>query len=291
MSISPLRSSALATPHLRAVSTAANPTPRPSIYSVPRDPSGNIIFAEPPPPPTVELARLHRKQRLAASFRLFARYGFDMGGAGHITARDPENPDHFWVNPAGVYFGHIRVSDLLLVSHEGKIIEGDGLLNRAAFAIHSELHKARPDVIAAAHSHGLYGKAFSAQGRLLDPLTQDSCAFYEDHAIFEDFSGVVLDSSEGERIAQALGKRKAVILQNHGFLTVGASVESAVWRYISMENAAQAQLLSEAAGPTKPIGPEVARHTASQIGSDAGGWFSFQPLWDVVTREEPDLFD
>ena len=115
--------------------------------------------------------------------------------------------------------------------------------------------------------------------------------FYEDHAIFQDFSGVVLDTSEGERIAETLGPRKAVILQNHGLLTVGASVESAVWRYIAFENAAQAQLLSEAAGPTKPIPHAVARHTAGQIGSDAGGWFSFQPLWDVITREEPDLFD
>jgi ribulose-5-phosphate 4-epimerase/fuculose-1-phosphate aldolase len=285
---SPLHQAPLSRPHLRPVGKTHL---RPAIYAAPRDAAGNLIFAEPAPPPTLEGQRLYRKQRLAASFRLFARYGFDMGGAGHITARDPEFPDHFWVNPAGVYFGHIRVSDLLLVSHAGEIVEGDGILNRAAFAIHSELHKARPDVIAAAHSHGLYGKAFSAQGRLLDPLTQDSCAFYEQHAVFADFSGVVLDASEGQRIAAALGPRKGVILQNHGLLTVGASVESAVWRYIAMENAAQTQLLSEAAGPTRPIPHEVARHTAGQIGSDAGGWFSFQPLWDVVTREEPDLFD
>lgn len=145
MSTSPLHSAPLSKPHLRVV---GNTHPRPAIYSAPRDVDGNIIFAEPPPPPTLEAARLHRKQRLAASFRLFARYGYDMGGAGHITARDPEHPDQFWVNPAGVYFGHIRVSDLLLVSHDGKILHGDGLLNRAAFAIHSELHKARPDVIA-----------------------------------------------------------------------------------------------------------------------------------------------
>ncbi|MYM24299.1 class II aldolase/adducin family protein [Duganella sp. FT135W] len=287
-SSAPLYSAPLSRPHLR---TVGKQYPRPAIYSAPRDDNGNIIFAQPPEPEGFEAQRQHRKERLAVSFRLFARYGFDMGGAGHITARDPEFPDHFWVNPAGVYFGHIRASDLILVSHDGKIVEGDGLLNRAAFAIHSELHKARPDVIAAAHSHGLYGKAFAAQGRLLEPLTQDSCAFYEDHAIFTDFSGVVLDASEGQRIAETLGPRKAVILQNHGLLTVGASVESAVWRYIAFENAAQAQLLSEAAGLTRPIPHDVALHTSKQMGSEAGGWFSFQPLWDVITREEPDLFD
>jgi ribulose-5-phosphate 4-epimerase/fuculose-1-phosphate aldolase len=287
-SSAPLYSAPLSRVHLR---TVGKQYPRPAIYSVPRDEKGNIIFAKPPEPEGFEAQRQHRKERLAVSFRLFARYGFDMGGAGHITARDPEFPDHFWVNPAGVYFGHVRVSDLLLVSHDGKVVEGDGLLNRAAFAIHSELHKARPDVIAAAHSHGLYGKAFAAQGRLLEPLTQDSCAFYEDHAIFTDFSGVVLDSSEGQRIAETLGHRKGVILQNHGLLTVGESVESAVWRYIAFENAAQAQLLSEAAGVTRPIPHDVALHTSKQMGSEAGGWFSFQPLWDVITREEPDLFD
>lgn len=114
-----------------------------------------------PVQPTLEQERLYRKQRLAAGYRLFARAGFDMGGAGHITARDPELTDHFWVNPAGVHFSRIRVSDLMLVSHEGEIVQPPARakprLNRAAFAIHSELHKARPDVVAAAHSHSLYG--------------------------------------------------------------------------------------------------------------------------------------
>src|ERR687885_2452374 len=92
-----------------------------------------------PKPPTfkrVEDERLHRKQRLAAAFRLFARYGFDEGIAGHITARDPELADHFWVNPFGMYFGHIRASDLILVNHEGKVVEGEYSVNTAAFAIH-----------------------------------------------------------------------------------------------------------------------------------------------------------
>ena len=104
----------------------------------------------PEPPNTVGAQRTHLKQRLAAAFRLFARYGFDEGVAGHITARDPENPEHFWVNPFGMYFGHIRASDLILVNAEGEVIKGRALVNRAAFAIHSRIHKARPDVIAAA---------------------------------------------------------------------------------------------------------------------------------------------
>jgi ribulose-5-phosphate 4-epimerase/fuculose-1-phosphate aldolase len=274
---------------------AGAPAPHPAKIETVLPERGFASDAPLPVQPTVERERLYRKQRLAAGYRLFARAGFDMGGAGHITARDPELTDHFWVNPAGVHFGRIRVSDLMLVNHDGEIVrppaQARPRLNRAAFAIHSELHKARPDVVAAAHSHSLYGKAWSALGRLLDPLTQDAAAFYEDHGLFTEFSGVVLDTSEGEKIAEALGGYKAVILQNHGLLTVGRSVEAAVWRYLAMENACQAQLLAEAAGQPKPIPHEVARKTAGQMGSEIGGIFAFQPYWDVVSDEEPDLFD
>jgi len=245
----------------------------------------------PPLERTAEEERLHRKQRLAASFRLFGKFGFDEGLAGHITARDPILDDHFWVNPLGKSFKQICVSDLLLVNHDGEIIEGVGLLNGAAFAIHSRIHKARPDVVAAAHSHSVHGKAWSAIGKTLDPITQDSCAFFEDHVLFDDFTGVVLDTSEGDRIAEALGKHKAAILRNHGLLTVGTSVESAVWWYITMERTCQAQLLSSAAGTPVLINPASAKNTFEVVGSELAGLFSFQPLFDVITSEQPDLFN
>src|SRR6202142_1840962 len=159
---------------------------------------------------SVEKERLYRKQRLAASFRLFGKFGFDEGVAGHITVRDPEHADRFWVNPFGMNFKHIRVSDLICVDHTGAVVEGNARVNGPAFAIHSQVHAARPDVIAAAHSHSLHGKAWSSLGRLLDPITQDSCAFFGDHSLFDDFTGVVLDLEEGQRIAGALGDKKAV---------------------------------------------------------------------------------
>src|SRR5271157_2720243 len=192
--------------------------------------------------------RLHRKQRLAAAFRLFSKFGFDEGVAGHITARDPERLDHFWVNPFGMHFGHITTSDLILVNHVGEVVEGDRPVNGAAFAIHSQVHAARPDVVAAAHAHSMYGKSWASLGRLLDPITQDACAFYEDHGLFADFTGVVYETSEGERIAKAVGPHKAAILRNHGLLTVGETVEEAAWWFITMDRSCHAQLLAEAAG-------------------------------------------
>ena len=240
---------------------------------------------------SVEEERLHRKQRLAASFRLFGRFGFDEGVAGHITARDPERLDHFWVNPFGMNFSHIRVSDLILVNDKGEVVEGNAVVNGAAFAIHSQVHAARPDVIAAAHSHSVYGKSWSTLGRLHDQLTQDACAFYEDHALFDDYTGVVLDPEEGKRIAHALGDRKAVILRNHGLLTVGHSVDEAVWWFITMERSCQAQLLAEAAGTPLLIADDGARYTRDYSASHFAGWFSFQPLWDEISRSEPELFE
>jgi ribulose-5-phosphate 4-epimerase/fuculose-1-phosphate aldolase len=115
---------------------------------------------EMPMPPTfasVADERRHRLERLAGAFRLFGKFGFGEGVAGHITARDPEFPDHFWVNPFGVSFRHIRVSDLILVNHQGEVVIGTKPVNRAAFVIHSAIHAARPEVIAACHAHSVHG--------------------------------------------------------------------------------------------------------------------------------------
>jgi len=102
---------------------------------------------------------------------------------------------------------------------------------------------------------------------------------------------VVLDPSEGKRIAYALGDHKAVILRNHGLLTVGHSVEEAAWWFITMERTCQAQLLAEAAGTPILISPDNARVTHDQVGSHSSGWFSFQPLRQRLLKDEPDLFD
>lgn len=251
----------------------------------------SVVRKRPPTFESVEAERLHRKQRLAASFRLFSKFGFDEGVAGHITARDPERFDCFWVNPFGMHFSQIRVSDLILVNHEGTVVEGNRPVNRAAFAIHSQVHKARPDVIAAAHAHSVYGKTWSTLGRLLDPITQDVCAFYNDHSLFDDYTGVVHDLEEGRRIGVALGEHKAVILRNHGLLTVGHTVDEAVWWFITMERSCKAQLMAEAVGKPISIEQRYAEHTATQVGTHQAGWFQFQPLWDRIVKEQPDLLE
>ena len=152
------------------------------------------------------------------------------------------------------------------------------------------MHAARPDVVAAAHSHSVYGKAWSTLGRLLDPLTQDACAFYEDHALFDDYTGVVLDLEEGKRIAHALGENKAVILRNHGLLTVGHTRRRG--RVVVHHDGAHAARPSSWPRPPARrslIDDDVARQTCGQVGSHLAGWFSVQPLYDWIVRDQPDL--
>src|SRR4029078_6581610 len=134
-------------------------------------------------------------------------------------------------------------------------------LNQAAFAIHSQIHSARPDVISAAHSHSVYGETWSTLARLRDAITQEACAFYDDHALFDQYSGVVLDIEEGKRIAHSLGDAKAVILRSQGLPTVAYSVEEAASWLITMERSCQAQRMAEAAGTPVLIEPAMAKHT------------------------------
>jgi len=246
----------------------------------------------PGPFESVEEERANRKSKLAGALRIFGKFGFSEGVAGHITVRDPEFPDHFWVNPLGHSFRHMRVSDLILVNHDGDVVYGSKPVNRAAFVIHAAVHAARPDVVAAAHSHSVHGKAFSSLGIPLDPITQDACIFYDDHTVISAQGGaVVFDVEAGKELASHFPKGKAAIHQNHGLFTVGETVDEAAFWFLSMDRSCQAQLLAMAAGTPKHIPHEMADYTAKQTGFPLAGWFSFQPLWQEICRTDPELFE
>ncbi|KAJ7093397.1 arad-like aldolase/epimerase [Mycena belliarum] len=265
------------------------------------------------PGPPVFATKLEEREflkfRLAQALRIFGNRGYDEGVAGHITVRDPIRPDCFWVNPFGLHFKLIQPSDLLLVDHAGTILPESGqrdgpfrLLNTAAFMIHSAIHAARPDVLCAAHSHSPYGKAFSALGRTLDPISQDACAFHGDHVLYTQYNGIVLDEAEGAAITAALGPAKAAILQNHGLLVATGTIEGTLHFYIAFERACQVQLLADTAaagykgdkghdGKTVPINDAQAKETARIVGSEQAGWFSGCMEFMVLEREEGVKFE
>ncbi|MGW0394107.1 class II aldolase/adducin family protein [Streptomyces sp. NPDC003042] len=239
-------------------------------------PVDQLRFEMPPVHDTVEEARAHRKERLAEALRLLGRLGYEDGVAGQVTARDPEFEDCYWVNPFGRAFVGVTAPDLLLVDGDGRVLQGGRRVNELAFAVHAAVHRERPEVVAVVRTQAPYGRALAALGALLEPVTQEACAFYEDHALLDAYVGD--GAVDAARIGRALGPYKALILRNQGLLTVGDSVEAAVWWFVAAERAAQVQLIARAAGKPVLIDHRAAVRTRERFGSDLAAWVSYQPL-------------
>jgi len=268
-------------------STAANV----SIYQPKQE---GLIFPQVPVFVTFAEERQHRKERLVAACREFAVQGFDYGFAGHLTIRDPEFPELYWTNPMCVHFSQVRMSNLILADHKGKVVEGNYALNRAGFVLHAAVHEAHPDILAMCHAHTVYGTAFAALGRPLDPITQDAAAFFEDHVVIKDEAGqVAVEEKAGMSVCDYFKGVKAAIHQNHGLLTASRhSIESAAFWFIALERCCQQQLLIEATG-IKPVmvSPERSRYSREHVGSEYIGWLHFQPIYEHLAKTQPDMFE
>src|SRR3954447_19545246 len=218
-----------------------------------------------------EQLRAHRKCRLALAYRVFGAMGWGSLGDGHISARDPERADSFWLARYGVPFRYMTTEDLVLVGPDGSV-EGGGQINVAAYYIHAPVHEARPDIVSAAHCHTPYGTPFSASVTKLEPISQESCAFFGDHEIFDDEEVSIGSTDGGKRIAAAIGGTRAVVLRNHGLLTVGATVDAAVGSFLLMERCAEVQLKAQDA---RPSGAESARRVHDEF-DESAAWQVFQ---------------
>ena len=223
--------------------------------------------------PAAERARLLGD--LATGYRLFAALRWGELGDGHITCRDTEQADHMWLLRHRVPFERAQPSDMVLVAPDGRAIDQAGRpapINDTAYYIHHPIHEARPDVIAAAHVHTGWGVPFAAEKRMIEPITQESTLFFEDHALFDDDEVQILSSDGGKRIAVALGDCRAVILANHGLLTVGSSPADAVGWFVMMERVAELQMKARHA---LAISAEAARTSRDDIVVGDYGWDLF----------------
>ncbi|ORY35760.1 class II aldolase/adducin N-terminal [Naematelia encephala] len=262
----------------------------------------SVSFDFGPPPPQFndkQGERQYVKERLALAYRVIAHEGLCEGSSGHLTSRDPIDKDCFWVNPYGLHFSQMTASDLLLVNHEGCIIEGGKpdrqRYNAAAFVIHSAIHSARSDVASAVHTHSPAGKAFATLGRELPMYTQDAAVFHNDIGLYASHGGVVLDSDESAGIVQSLGAKKATIMQNHGILTVGGSIESAVAWFYLLEKECACVLKAEAAAamtgkPPISISEEAAHFSWKETGLEEAGRFEMLSFFDMVARASKDEY-
>ena len=238
--------------------------------------------------------RQHRKERLVSACRAFALHDLDYGFAGHLTVRDPEFPELYWTNPMAVHFAQVKLSNLILADHTGKVVEGDYALNRAGFVLHAAVHEANPDILAMCHAHSVYGTAFAALGRPLEPITQDAAAFFEDHIVIKDAAGAVaVEENAGLSVADCFKNVKAAIHQNHGLLTVSRhSIEAAAFWFIALERCCKQQMLVEATGIKPVMVPDAsARYSREHVGSEYIGWLHFQPIHQQLVQTSPDMFD
>ncbi len=222
-----------------------------------------------------EQVRAKRKRDVALGYRLFAANKWGDAGDGHISARDPERTDCFWTLRYGVSYHRARVDDLVLVGPDGDLVEGEGVLNMAAYYIHYPILRSRPDAVSAAHVHTGWGTPFSAEVRPVEPITQEACVFFEDHAIFDDEEVQVQSVEAGQRIADALGSHRAVILRNHGLLTVSDRVDDCVGSFIQLERVAEAHLKAPNA---RPISAEAARFAKADLVASQSGRAAFRSM-------------
>jgi ribulose-5-phosphate 4-epimerase/fuculose-1-phosphate aldolase len=193
-----------------------------------------------------------------------------------------------------VHFSRVKVSNLLLADHAGNVVEGDYAINRAGYVLHAAVHEEHPDIVAMCHAHTEYGTAFASLGRALDPISQDACAFYEDHVVIREEAGqVAVETSAGNSIAPLFAGVRAAIHQNHGLLTVSRhSIEAAAFWFIALERCCKQQLMIEAGGHQPVHVPhDRAIYSREHVGSEYIGWLHFQPIWDQLIATQPDMFD
>ena len=252
-----------------------------------------LIYPELPDFTSVAAHRQHLKERLVAACRAFALEGFDYGFAGHLTIRDPEHPELYWTNPMAVHFAQVKVSNLILADHKGRVVEGRHAINRAGFVLHAAVHEAHPDIVAMCHAHTVYGTAFAALGKPLAPISQDAAAFFEDHVVIKEEAGqVAVEERAGTSVCDWFRGVKAAIHQNHGLLTASRhSIEAAAFWFIALERCCRQQLLVEATGQKAVMVPaDKSRYSREHVGSEYIGWLHFQPIWEHLVATQPDMF-
>lgn len=225
---------------------------------------------------------------LAAAYHLAEIFDMTELIWNHISARVPGKEEHFLINPIGFMYDEVTASNLVKIDIDGKKIAGDGRTSEAGFVIHSAVHRARPDVVCVMHSHTIEGVAVSCMEEGLLQLCGETAFLYDDVG-YHDYEGISLELDERERIVQALGNKHALILRNHGLLTVGESVAEAFMRMFWLQYSCKVQLKLLSMGREFITLPEtLAAKTAEQNQEVAApGAFEWPALLRRLDRVSP----
>jgi ribulose-5-phosphate 4-epimerase/fuculose-1-phosphate aldolase len=232
---------------------------------------------------------------LAACFRMAARLGMHEGICNHLSAMVPGREDLFLVNPYGWAFSEITASRLLVCDFHGNVVAGEGQPEATAFYIHARLHMKHPRAAAAFHTHMPNATALAMlEGPPLVWAGQTALKFYGRTAVDEDYNGLALDESEGDRIAAAMGQSDIVFMKNHGVMVVGPSIAEAWDDLYYLERACEAQRLAMATGrPLKPVPHAVAQRAYEQMrqGDAESAHLHLESIKRILAQQEPSYLD
>src|SRR5687768_14167732 len=203
---------------------------------------------------------------LAACYRLMAEYGMVEMVANHISARVPGTENEFLINPYGMLYEEMTASSMIKIDIDGNVLFNatEYGVNQAGYVIHSAIHAARHDVDCVIHTHTLAGMAVSAMKSVILPLTQTSLRFSD--IGYHDYEGVALRLDERKRLCQSLGNREALVVRNHGLLTVGPSIPECFNNMYRLERACQLQVMTLSCNTELSMPPnEVVQYTNKQL--------------------------
>jgi len=231
---------------------------------------------------------------LAACYRLVALFGWDDLVFTHVSARIPGPEHHFLINPYGMLFEEITASSLVKVDAAGGVVgSSDYPVNPAGFVIHSAIHGAREDVGCVLHTHTRAGVAMSAQKNGLLPISQQATIALASLG-YHDYEGIALRDDEKPRLVRDLGEKTALILKNHGLLTVGGTVAEAFLAMYVLETACQIQVLAQAGGALEPVSPAVLEGVTAnvvEVTKGQGGAIAWPALLRKLDRRLPGFRD
>ena len=191
------------------------------------------------------------KRDLIASGLILEGEGHGDMARGHISVRVPGDPDHFFMKPHGFGFDEMTMDNIVVCNLEGEKVGGGGPRHSEVY-IHSEIFRARPDVVSVLHTHPVHTVAFSATGMDLRPISQPAAAFADGVPIYSETIDLIRTKEMGAGVARALGRHKAVLLRNHGVAIAGSSIAETVVLAIMLENACQIQILARSTGQSGP---------------------------------------
>lgn len=242
-----------------------------------------------------EAARQARVE-LAAAYRLAVRFGFHEGIDNHFSLLLPGRDDLMLLNPYPLHWTEVTAKNLILADFQGNRLEGAHQVEPTALHIHGPLHQANPQQFRCLlHTHMPYATAIACRrGGRLEMVHQTSTRFHNDIAYLEDYDGLVLDRSEGGRIAGVMADRNVLFMANHGVITAGRTVAEAFDRLYFLERACRVQVLAEAGGhPLQQLSRETLDRLDRQRASAEGraAEHHFAALKRILDREEPDYAD